>query len=200
VPVIEGLPPATEDQLKALGAVAASSGSVALFHAVGITPEAPTVREAFGGRTPVETIDLTLAELKQALARLSTATDGTPLAAVSLGTPHFSLTEFEALDGLLAGFAKAPGLDFYINTGRETHEAIGASGLRGRLERAGIIILTDTCTYVTALARRLDGVVMTNSGKMAHYAPGNIGVDIAFGSLADCVASARAGHVVRIAP
>jgi len=43
VAVIDGLPPdTTEDQLKALGAAAASSGSVALFHAVGLTPEAPT--------------------------------------------------------------------------------------------------------------------------------------------------------------
>ena len=39
---------------------------------------------------------------------------------------------------------------------------------------------------------------MTNSGKMAHYAPGNLGVDIAFGSLEDCLASASAGRVERL--
>ena len=40
---ILGLPAGTdEDDLKALGAAAASSGAVALFHAVGLTPEAPT--------------------------------------------------------------------------------------------------------------------------------------------------------------
>jgi len=197
VPVIEGLSPATEDQLKALGAVAASSGSVALFHAVGITPEAPTLQDALGGRVPAETVDLTLAELEQALAGLSTAAEGAPLTAVSLGTPHFSLQEFRALAAHLAKFQKAPGLEFYINTSRETYRAIESQGLSRLIERAGITILTDTCTYVTALARRLDGVVMTNSGKMAHYAPGNIGVSIAFGSLADCVASAAAGCVTR---
>lgn len=197
VPVIEGLSPATEDQLKALGAVAASSGSVALFHAVGITPEAPTLQDALGGRVPAETVDLTLAELEQALAGLSTAAEGAPLTAVSLGTPHFSLQEFRALAAHLAKFQKAPGLEFYINTSRETYRAVESQGLSRLIERAGITILTDTCTYVTALARRLDGVVMTNSGKMAHYAPGNIGVSIAFGSLADCVASAAAGCVTR---
>jgi predicted aconitase len=56
----------------------------------------------------------------------------------------------------------------------------------------------DTCTYVTAIMRDLSGAVMTNSGKWAYYAPGNIGVEVAFGSLADCLASARAGHVVRM--
>ena len=40
---------------------------------------------------------------------------------------------------------------------------------------------------------------MTNSGKWAHYAPGNIGVRVAFGELGDCIASAAAGHVVRSA-
>ena len=43
-----------------------------------------------------------------------------------------------------------------------------------------------------------DGAVMTNSGKCAYYAPGNLGVEVAYGSLAECVASARAGKVVRL--
>jgi len=42
--------------------------------------------------------------------------------------------------------------------------------------------------------------VMTNSGKWAYYAPANIGATVAFGELADCVASAAAGKVVRTAP
>jgi predicted aconitase len=45
--------------------------------------------------------------------------------------------------------------------------------------------------------RRLDGVVMTNSGKWAHYAPGNLGIDVVFGALEDCIASAVAGRAVR---
>jgi predicted aconitase len=44
VAAIDGLPTDVgEGRLKALGAAAASSGSVALFHAVGVTPEAPTM-------------------------------------------------------------------------------------------------------------------------------------------------------------
>ena len=39
---------------------------------------------------------------------------------------------------------------------------------------------------------------MTNSGKWAHYAPGNLGVQVAFGELEDCIASAAAGRVVRV--
>jgi predicted aconitase len=199
IPVIEGLPPPkSEDQLKALGAVAASTGSVALFHAVGITPEAPTLRDALGGAEPAATIDIIRADIARALASLSTARDGAALTAVSLGTPHFSLDEFRGLMKLMSGFRLAPDVEFFVNTGRETYEALVRSGALARLERAGISILTDTCTYVTSVLRGLNGVVMTNSGKWAHYAPGNIGVEVAFGSLEECVASAAAGRIMRI--
>ena len=51
---IAGLPVIPEeDQLKALGAAAASSGAVALFHIPGVTPEAPTLGDALGGRKPL---------------------------------------------------------------------------------------------------------------------------------------------------
>ncbi|MGA2042829.1 MAG: aconitase X catalytic domain-containing protein [Roseiarcus sp.] len=202
VPVIEGLPPPrSEDQLKALGAVAASAGAVGLFHAVGITPEAPTRRDAFGGAEPSgETIDLSAEDFRRAIANLSTAPDGAPISAVCLGTPHFSLAEFQALAPLVAGFRAAPGVVVYVNTGRETRAALAGAGLLSGLEAAGLTIVADTCTYVTALLRKLEGVVMTNSGKWAHYAPGNIGVEVAFGSLEDCLASAAEGRVVRRAP
>jgi predicted aconitase len=62
-----------------------------------------------------------------------------------------------------------------------------------------VIPVADTCTYLTPILERLDGAVMTNSGKWAHYAPGNIGVQVAFGSLEDCVRSAVEGRVTRVA-
>ena len=50
IPGIVGLPhDANEDQLKALGAAAASAGAVAMFHAVGVTPEAATLDDALQG-------------------------------------------------------------------------------------------------------------------------------------------------------
>ena len=67
---IDGLPPNTsEDRLKAIGAAAASSGSVALFHAIGVTPEAPTWEAVAAERTREETV--TLADLRAARDELS---------------------------------------------------------------------------------------------------------------------------------
>ncbi|MEZ5801728.1 MAG: aconitase X [Nitratireductor sp.] len=44
-------------------------------------------------------------------------------------------------------------------------------GWKERLEAAGITLVIDTCTYVTAIVRDLSGAVMTNSGKWAFTLP-----------------------------
>src|SRR5262245_8300431 len=153
IPVIDGLPqPHSEDQLKALGAVAASTGSVALFHAVGITPEAVTLQDAFGANgVPEETIDIHPEDVDDALRRLSTVPDGTPISAVSLGTPHFSIEEFRSLTPFLSGFKAATGVQVYVNTSRETYAALEALEIFTQIQKAGLVVVTDTCTYVTAV-------------------------------------------------
>lgn len=196
IPAIVGLPPdSTEDDLKALGAVAASSGAVAMFHAVGLTPEAPTLDAALQGHAPETVHRLSADDQRAIIAGLSTVPVGTPLSAVALGTPHFSLAEFERLMPLLDQGASK--VDVYVNCGRDVFSALEQRGWAQTLAEAGVILVVDTCTYVTSVIRDLTGAVMTNSGKWAYYAPGNIGVEVAFGSLEDCMASARAGRVVR---
>ncbi|MGH2786773.1 MAG: aconitase X [Actinomycetota bacterium] len=195
VPIIDGLPAAVdEDRLKALGAAAASSGAVAMFHAVGVTPEAHTLEEALAGRTSVPTVEVTPGALAAARDELTSTTE-TKLCAVSVGTPHFSAAEFKRLASMLDGFSPAPGVELYISTGRDVLEKAGASARS--CEATGWQIVTDTCTYITPILRCGDGVVMTNSAKWAWYAPGNLGVDVAFGSLAECVRSASMGRVWR---
>ena len=41
------------------------------------------------------------------------------------------------------------------------------------------------------------GVLMTCSGKFAHYGPSNTGYEVVYGSLEECVASALTGRLVR---
>jgi predicted aconitase len=196
VPAIVGLPSGVnEDDLKALGAAAASSGAVALFHVVGVTPEAPDLETACGGLAPDFHLQLTAEDLREAARSLSNVADGAPLGVISLGTPHFSITEFARLMPLLDG--ARPLIDIYINCSRATVEKVREQGWEETLRAARVTLVADTCVYVSALIGPGVGAVMTNSGKCAYYAPGNLGVKIAYGSLAECVASARAGKVVR---
>ncbi|HSM58470.1 MAG TPA: aconitase X catalytic domain-containing protein [Candidatus Sulfomarinibacteraceae bacterium] len=197
VPVIEGLPSdVPEDHLKALGAAAASSGAVALFHAIGVTPEAQTVEDAFHGGEPEEIVDVTLADLRDTLAQLGTAPDG-PIDVVALGSPHFSLQEFEQLLPLLRDHPPHPDIEFIVCTHRLALAALQKRGWLPILRQAGVQIVVDTCVVVTPIVRARHGVLMTNSGKFAHYTPGNIGLQVVFGSLRECVRSAAEGKVWR---
>ena len=197
VPAIVGLPAdVEEDRLKALGAAAASSGSVALFHAVWVTPEAPTLEAALGGGAPAREIEVTAETLRAARDELST-TSRTDLAAVSLGTPHFSITEFESLVSLLDGARGHPGVELYVSTGRDVLTEVERRGWLRPLQEAGAQVVVDTCTYITPIIRGTGGPVMTNSAKWAWYAPTNIGAEVLFGSLEECVRSVVLGRVWR---
>lgn len=199
IPVILGLPTETPaDSLKAISAACAASGGVSMFHAVGVTPEAADRDLAFDGREPEEIIRVTPDMVRDALQSLSSGRDG-PLNMVAVGTPHFSVTEFERLAGLIDGHRVHPDVTFYVSTSRFVEEAAARKGFLEPLVEAGVDILVDTCTYFSPAVKACRGRVMTNSAKWAYYAPGMLPVEVVFGSLADCVRSAVAGEVVRAA-
>jgi len=192
VAVIDGLPSTlTEDRLKALGAAAAAAGAVGLVHVAGVTPEAATVEAALGHQPAEEIIRLTAAMLIAERDRLSTA-DGDRIDAVALGSPHFSLSEFDDFESALGD--RRVTVPTYICSARDTLASLGQRATR--LESQGVTLVVDTCVVVTPILAEIDGVLMTNSGKFAHYTPSNTGYAVLFGSLADCVESAVAGRAV----
>jgi len=199
IPVIEGLPTTTtREQLKALGAAAASAGAVALFHAVGVTPEARTLAEAFHGAVPQRVVEIRPGELRAAWAELSTAQEGQRLDAVVLGCPHFSFLEFRALARVIRaqqGQRVYPGMRFLILTHQAAYALLQRTDLLEELTAFGAEVVLDTCVFSSPLLAAGVKVVMTNSGKQAYYAPGGLGVSVAFGSLADCVRSAVRGVI-----
>lgn len=197
IPVIDGLEiKPTEDQLKALGAAAASSGTVALFHLVGVTPEAPTLSAAFQNRRPAQTIDVTMEMLRAARQELTTA-QGDELDLVVLGSPHFSLAEFKQLAPLLTGKHAHPRVRFLVTSSRAMTLLAKQAGLLGALESFGGRVTVDTCILATPMLPPEIKSLMTNSGKYAYYAPGMLNTRVTFGSMADCVTSAVEGRVTR---
>lgn len=193
IPVIVGLDSrADEDRLKALGAAAASSGAVAMFHAVGITPEAPDIKSALAGEQPDTRVVVGIAELNRVRGELTTG--AAELGAVSVGTPHMSSGELCDLATLVRG--RETRVPFYVNTARGVLEETAAEKAVEDIEGFGATVVTDTCTYITPIIGDVSGAVMTNSAKWAHYAPANLGVDVIFASLEECILSAANGRVV----
>lgn len=185
----------SEDLLKGFGAAAASSGAVALFHVAGVTPEAPDEASALGHEPARERIVVTMAMVREAQRQLSTAERPDRIDAVAIGSPHLSLEEITALRAHLAG--RRTSVPLYACTGRHVLMQLEREGHRAELERCGVVIVADTCVVVTPiLPERPGAILMTNSGKFAHYAPSNTGYGVLFASLTDCVESAVTGRPV----
>jgi len=195
VAAIVGLPATTtEDQLKAVSAAAASTGAVGLFHVVGVTPDAPDLETALGGKDPKRIIRLQISDILNTREGLSTCS-ASEIDAVAVGSPHFSVSEFDELDRLIAG--KKLSIPFYVCTGRGIAEQLEQRRLLSKLRDSGVTIVVDTCVVVTPILPGSNGVLMTNSGKFAHYAPSNTGYEVVYGTLEDCVLSALTGKLQR---
>ena len=197
IPVIAGLDVIpTEDQLKAFSAAVATSGAVALFHLVGVTPEAPTVEEAFQGGAAPESLDISLDDLRRARHDLTTA-DSDELDMVVLGSPHFSAAEFKALAPLLKNKRRHADVQFLVTSSRLMAAIAKEAGHLTAVEDFGGQLTVDTCILATPMLQSDIKLLMTNSAKYAYYAPGLLDTRVTYGSTADCVRSAIAGRVVR---
>lgn len=196
IPVICGLEHKgpTLDDLKAFGAAFATTSAAPMFHIAGVTPEATTAELALGGHAPEKTLSIRPADLLHSWRELNSAQ--TPeVDAVTLGNPHFSLSECATLAYLCGNQRKHENVAIVITCGRATLERAQQAGYVATLERFGVQFVTDTCwcmlgePVIPPTARNL----MTNSGKYAHYAPGLVGRRVHFASLAECVHSAITG-------
>ena len=197
IPVIDGMSICPdEDQLKAFGAGAASSGGVAMFHMVGVTPEASTLDDAMQGKSPIQIIEVGMDTLRGSRREL-THTDNDELHMVVLGSPHFSLAEFKRLAPLVAGKRKHADVKFLVTSSRAMTQLAQQAGFLGTLEEFGAQITVDTCILTSPMLPAEIQNLMTNSAKFAYYWPGLLKKKIAFGSLEDCVNSAVAGRIIR---
>ena len=203
IPVLCGLENSalSRDDLKAFGAAFATSSAAPMFHIVGATPEAPDAATALGGKAPAQSLTVTLQGLQNAWRELSSSAE-LQVDLVALGNPHFSVTECHALAQLLQGRKPHPGTQTVLTLGRAVKEQARANGDIALLEAFGVNLITDTCWCmldepVVPVAAR---VIMTNSGKYAHYAPGLTGRQVHFGSLAACAQTACTGQAPSALP
>lgn len=158
------------DDLKHLGASMAT-WSVAMFHVVGVTPEAPTVGEATGYKGNVEVITITEDDLTNEYQ--SFKYDDPHAGVIVLSGPQLSLTEIRKVSNLLEGQKIAKGTTFIITTPESTYKQAEQSGFVQTIRDAGGIFLRGVCFYI------LDGLtdirkqnqwstLVTNSVKLAN--------------------------------
>lgn len=170
----------SEDHLKYLGAAMAAAGSVPIFFAKGATPEYNVVDGA-------EKITITQADLEEARAKIGPEKVAELIAT---GCPHASLKEIEEIAEMLKD-GKELKAKLWICCAREIKRQADAKGYTKIIERAGGLIVADTCMVVSPVEEVVQGVIAVNSGKAAKYVPTMCKREVCFGRLADVVRKAK---------
>ncbi len=195
VPVLQGIGSAPSlSKLKHCGAAAASSGGVELYHIVGITPEARSLEEAFGGKKPIGTLKFGNKERQTAYENLNSSAKETSVDFIMLGCPHYSVEQVWEVCKLLKGRRVHSNTNLWIFTPRALKEISDRNGYTDIISRAGAVLMTDTCPALAQVMPKGTRVAATDSGKQAHYLPAIMGVQTWFGSTEDCIEAAISGR------
>ncbi|MEI5667511.1 aconitase family protein [Bosea sp. CCNWLW174] len=190
IPLIKGLAKTqpTRDDLKALCAAFGTTSAAAMLHIEGITPEADSL-----GGVPEDEVVITRGDLAAGWRKLSEGPSSVDL--VAIGSPHASLDECREFAARLDGRSVAETLSVIITAGREVVAAAEVDGTLARLARSGVAIIPDLCwcSITRPVFPEQAKVVLTNSGKYAHYGPGLSGCAVRLGTLDDCIEAALTG-------
>lgn len=159
------------DELKHLGASLASYGSMAMFHMVGVTPEAPTRETAFGTNQSTHTITVTDADIQAVYDAYRYLEGGSNI--VVFSGPQLSLFEMQDMATRFEGRKVASGMTAVITTNHMIYSDAKRLGYVAVLEDAGVILLQGVCFYIL---QRLTQIreengwtnLVSNSGKLVN--------------------------------
>ena len=180
------------DALKHFGAALASFGSVALFHIVGVTPEAIQLADVIPVGFALPRHAIGEADLRAFQGRYAMDIGAVDL--VVFSAPQLSLMEMRTLAGLLDGrSAKIP---LFAVTSPQVKPDCDRMGLTARIEKAGGTVLSGMCFYQSYAREIAEGNgwhrLATNSAKLVNVI-GGYGYRPVLLSMAQCVEAACAG-------
>jgi hypothetical protein len=195
VPVIEGIHGAPRsDQLKHFGASMASFGSIALYHIVGLTPEATKLSDVAAADLPLHRVGKADIEALQKSYHTDTEVD-----VVVFSAPQLSLYELGDLAALCDG--RKFSVPLLAVTSPQVKPDCDRMGYTARIEGAGGHVLSGMCFY-QSYAREISEArgwkrLATNSAKLVNIL-GGYGYRPMLASMEACVDAAVSGKMVRI--
>ncbi len=193
VPALLGLDRVpSADQLKHFGAALASFGSVALFHMVGVTPEAMRLEDVVPAGTSLKTHDVGEVDIRALQARYAKDVDAVDV--VVFSAPQLSLVEIRTLAAMLDG--RRATIPLFAVTSPQVKPDCDRMGLTARIEAAGGTVLSGMCFY-QSYAREIAEAngwsrLATNSAKLTNIL-GGYGYRPVLLPMEQCVAAACAG-------
>lgn len=182
-----------QTDLKHLHAVIAVESGLALMHIVGVTPEAPELEAALGGRQPLSEFTLGQNEIDEAYALANTAT-GTDINFILMGCPHLTMRELRDVAEVLDGKKIHPDVTLIATTTRLLLEQATDMGYVDAIRKAGGKVVPDMC--IAFAGTQATGTIATNSIKAVFFYAG-FTLDetrkVRFGSTKACAKSAITG-------
>lgn len=193
IPVFTGLPKETitKEALRNLGAQLNTSGAYGMYHILGVTPEAPDLETAFGGKEPKRKVVLTN-EDKEAILKEISEEGNRKIDFAMFGCPHFTLEEVKYIASKVEG--KTLKKEMWILVSSHVKEMAVRMGLDEIISNAGGFIVPDTCPDQPCW-RHLEGKIgITESPKCAYY-PQRRGIHFVIRDLDTCIEAALTGEV-----
>lgn len=195
-PVIMGLPKTiSQDEIRFLISPMPTAGAISMCHLVGITPEAPSVKKAFGGRKPEDNISLGSNEFMSSYRKLTTTTKNEDVDLVCFGCPHCSIPQIREIASFLEGKKISQNTRLWVATSSHLKAMAQQMGYVEIIERAGGMVIADVCVAPGAPFHLLKDVktVAINSARGAYFIPGACNVDVIFTDTKGCVQVAITG-------
>lgn len=193
IPVFVGLGDyVSPEAFRNLGAELNTSGAYGMYHVVGVTPEAPTLEAAFGGKEPQRTVVITDDDFAQVLENEISDRGNRKIDFALFGCPHTSIKEVEHIAKMLNG--KTLAVPMWIMTSSLTKTNAEKMGLMETLRTAGAIIVEDTCSDQPCWHIYKGKVGVTESPKCAYY-PRKRGLEFVIRDLDTCINAALEGAV-----
>ena len=191
----DGLRP-SPDKLKQLGSAMASYGSVAMFHMVGVTPEAPTEAAAFGDQEPAGRISVRPGDIESVYRGFEPESSKADL--VVFSAPQLSLYEMSELASHFDGRSVHTDTRVYLTTSSTIRGEAERLGYLRAIENAGAVVLTGVCFYLMAPHELIDRfgyrTLVTDSAKLANIIAG-YGYNPIFRPTEICVEAAISGEI-----
>ena len=190
IPLVTGLEKTslTADDLKALRAAFGTTSAAPMLHINGHTPGAK-----LANIQQIDKFAITREHLATLWKDFNTADLKVDL--VAIGSPHASLSECQNFVKFFDDKSCSPNVKTIITIGRDVLSQVKEEGILEELKRAGVQVISDICwcSITEPIFPHNTSVIMTNSGKYAHYANGLTGRKTRFGSLEDCAKTAQSG-------
>jgi len=193
VPFIKGISgKITLDDLKALGASAASSGALELYHIENITAEVKGGLFNIKKRKLEKKFTITKEDLKKVKQKISTTSGEVNI--VMLGCPHYSVEEMKKLVKLIKGRKISNNLPLWVYTSSRVKAICRGLGILELLRKSNVKVISGTCPVISPLNLLNIRSIMVNSAKAANVIPSEHNIDVAFASTQECVNTAILGR------